>query len=213
MKKFKKVKTKDKILSGAKDLYNEKGYSSTTTRDIAKHIDISPGNLHYHFPHSNEILEALFESFAMKMNELLETTSISDSSSIELLYNYIEQTTSLIYEYKFLFINFTDILRENLKINNMYKEIHSRRRVEFERLFTTFQNKKIFRDDIPEFIFSNLIEQMFIIGDNAISYNEVTHSLKSEKAIKFYTNIFITQFYYLLTDEHQKKFKEKLNSL
>jgi len=213
LKKFKKVKTKDKILSGAKDLYNEKGYSSTTTRDIAKHIDISPGNLHYHFPHSNEILEALFESFAMKMNELLETTSISDSSSIELLYNYIEQTTSLIYEYKFLFINFTDILRENLKINNMYKEIHSRRRVEFERLFTTFQNKKIFRDDIPEFIFSNLIEQMFIIGDNAISYNEVTHSLKSEKAIKFYTNIFITQFYYLLTDEHQKKFKEKLNSL
>ncbi|MCJ8498072.1 TetR/AcrR family transcriptional regulator [Chryseobacterium salipaludis] len=207
------MKTKDKILSGAKDLYNEKGYSSTTTRDIAKHIDISPGNLHYHFPHSNEILEALFESFAMKMNELLETTSISDSSSIELLYNYIEQTTSLIYEYKFLFINFTDILRENLKINNMYKEIHSRRRVEFERLFTTFQNKKIFRDDIPEFIFSNLIEQMFIIGDNAISYNEVTHSLKSEKAIKFYTNIFITQFYYLLTDEHQKKFKEKLNSL
>ncbi len=204
------MKTKDKILLAAKEIYTQNGYNNTTTRDIAKHLSISPGNLHYHFTHSEQIIKALFEEFSLQMNELLIRTSLSESTSVELFYNYISETTNLFYEYRFIFINFTDILKENPEIRLIYKEIHSRRRIEFENLFEDFKKKKIFKQDIPDFILQNLVDQMFIIGDSALSYNEVSHNFQGKEAIDYYTKIFFNQFYYLFTEEHQKQLEIRL---
>lgn len=204
------MKTKDKILIAAKDLFNQNGYTSTSTRDIAKYLKISPGNLHYHFTHSKQIVEALFNDFAKQMDVLLENVSQSESTTIDLLYNYIEETSTLFFSYKFLFINFSDILRESEVINKLYKEIHVKRKLEFQNLFLSLQEKKIFRLDIPSFIFSNLIEQMFITGDSILAYNEITHNFEGQKAVDYYTKILMIQFYYLLTDKSKKLLEDRI---
>ena len=43
------MKTKDKIIAKAIDLFNIHGTKAISTNHIAKELGISPGNLYYHF--------------------------------------------------------------------------------------------------------------------------------------------------------------------
>jgi AcrR family transcriptional regulator len=66
------MNTKEKILSKALELFNEKGYNTITTRSIAAELGISAGNLHYHFKHSEDILKILFSEMTQKMDGLMD---------------------------------------------------------------------------------------------------------------------------------------------
>ncbi len=203
------MKTKDKIILESLKLLNEKGYVNTTTRDIAKSLNISPGNLHYHFKHSEEIIKELFNRFLSEMSNILKEIKLSEISNIEVFYNYIKTVNELFYEYKFLFLNFIDILRKIPEINQLYIEINISRKKEFEELFQTFQNQNIFRKDIPDFILTNIVEQIFILADNSLAYNELTKKLSKNEAIEHHTFLFMNQFYYLLTQEQQLEYIKK----
>lgn len=53
--------TKDRILDGSLELFNSKGVQAVTTNHIADHLNMSPGNLYYHFRSKEHIIRALFE--------------------------------------------------------------------------------------------------------------------------------------------------------
>ncbi len=63
------MKTRDKIVYAALELFNQHGERNITTNHIADHIEISPGNLYYHFRNKQEIVR---EIFALYSAELLE---------------------------------------------------------------------------------------------------------------------------------------------
>ena len=52
--------TKQKILTAARLLYNDVGYSQVTIRMIASELNMSSGHLNYHFRKREDILEALY---------------------------------------------------------------------------------------------------------------------------------------------------------
>lgn len=55
------MKTRDKIINSAILLFNEQGTKAVSTNHIATDIDISPGNLYYHFRNKEDIIRAIFE--------------------------------------------------------------------------------------------------------------------------------------------------------
>lgn len=54
-------KTAQRILATALTLFNEKGENCVTSVDIALELDISPGNLYYHFKGKEQIINALVQ--------------------------------------------------------------------------------------------------------------------------------------------------------
>jgi AcrR family transcriptional regulator len=56
------LSTIDNILSSARQVLIEHGYASFTTRRVAEAAGISPGNLSYHFPSKNELIQALISN-------------------------------------------------------------------------------------------------------------------------------------------------------
>lgn len=68
--------TRNDILEAALELYNKHGIEQVTTRDIAKKIGISSGNLTYHFPTRNDIFFSL-------MGRLLEDIDRALSMPVE----------------------------------------------------------------------------------------------------------------------------------
>jgi len=55
------MKTRDKIIATAIELFNEQGTKAVSTNHIAAAIGISPGNLYYHFRNKEDIIRAIFE--------------------------------------------------------------------------------------------------------------------------------------------------------
>jgi AcrR family transcriptional regulator len=55
------MKTRDKIINSAIQLFNEQGTKAVSTNHIATDIGISPGNLYYHFRNKEDIIRAIFE--------------------------------------------------------------------------------------------------------------------------------------------------------
>ncbi|GLX12249.1 TetR family transcriptional regulator [Pseudomonas straminea] len=65
------MKTRDRILAATLLLFNERGEPNVSTLEIANELDISPGNLYYHFHGKEPLTLALFEQFQAKLAPLL----------------------------------------------------------------------------------------------------------------------------------------------
>lgn len=202
------MKTKDKILSKALELFNDKGYNNITTRHIAAELHISAGNLHYHFKHSEDIITILFSELTLKMDELLNQMKKVENKTLEDLYQFTYSTSEIFYSYRFIFINFIDILNQNPDIKASYEGINFSRKEEFQLIFSDLQKSNIFQKDIPHFIVNCLTEQIFIIADNWLTHNRLILKLNPKEAIQHYTLLQMNLFYPLLNKEQQKLYEK-----
>ena len=66
------MKTRDRILECALDLFNRNGEPNVTTLEIATELGISPGNLYYHFHGKEPLVMVLFERFQEELAPLLD---------------------------------------------------------------------------------------------------------------------------------------------
>ena len=64
--------TRQRILVASLLLFNEKGVLRTSINDIADEIEISPGNLHYHFRRKADIVDSLLAEFQADARHVLE---------------------------------------------------------------------------------------------------------------------------------------------
>lgn len=66
------MKTRDRILECALQLFNQKGEPNVSTMEVANEMEISPGNLYYHFHGKEPLVLGLFERFQNELAPLLD---------------------------------------------------------------------------------------------------------------------------------------------
>ncbi|KCZ56549.1 hypothetical protein HY29_08180 [Hyphomonas beringensis] len=96
------MKTRERILHVSLLLFNEEGEAPQTAVDISNALNISPGNLYYHFKGKDAIIRALFDRFDEEMRIILRgsrggVTSIQDNWVY--LYIILEE----IYDFRFFY--------------------------------------------------------------------------------------------------------------
>lgn len=93
--------TKDRIVEGARVLFNEQGYGTVTTAALAAHLGMAEGNLWYHFKTKRALLEALGERFATAIDARLDMAPGPDP-----LASYVDLLRAMMAEfrhYRFLY--------------------------------------------------------------------------------------------------------------
>ena len=66
------MKTRDRILETARQLFNQEGLAQVSTNRIAADLDISPGNLHYHFKRKEDLVAWLLRRFAESLRSFAD---------------------------------------------------------------------------------------------------------------------------------------------
>ena len=94
------VGTKDKILSASLTLFNELGERNVTTNHIAAHLNMSPGNLYYHFRNKQMIIHALFDQYQAIIMDILDVPT-DRSLQLQDKVHYLQEVFSALWKYRF----------------------------------------------------------------------------------------------------------------
>jgi len=103
------MKTKERIIHTALRLFNEEGEPNVTTNHIADEMDISPGNLYYHYRSKDDIIWQIFLNYEKKIKQVLSQQNVN-YTSMEDMWLYLHMVFEIIAEYRFLYRNLIQLM-------------------------------------------------------------------------------------------------------
>ncbi len=197
-------KTKRKILDTALILFNTKGLAQVTLRNIATEMGISQGNLNYHFKKREEIIEGLYyelvDSIDQKMGDEIKKVDLG------LLFEISSTIMNRFYDYRFFFIDFVQIIRENENIKTHYTALTEARKAQFSLIFGALVKEEIIRPELLENEYAFLYNRLQILGDFWISSAMTDQKKVTKKTIATYSEIIKQSIYPYLTEKGREAY-------
>lgn len=111
------MKTKERILLTSIELFNRSGVVAVTTNHIAKAMNISPGNLYFHYDNKEEILEELFTRMTKDTYEVWRSRRTKKVTPLE----FINQNFELYWRYRFFHREMYALRRRDPELAKMWR--------------------------------------------------------------------------------------------
>jgi AcrR family transcriptional regulator len=107
-------RTAERILEAALELFNRFGEPNVSTTALSAELGISPGNLYYHYPAKEQLVNKLFARYEAALGELLR--SADDVRDVEDAWLFFHLLFELIWQYRFLYRDLPDLVAANRKL-------------------------------------------------------------------------------------------------
>ena len=117
--------TRQRILDASLAMFNEQGEPNVTTNHIADELEISPGNLYYHFRNKDDIIEQLFARYEERMDTALVAPE-GRLRDLEDIWLQLHLVFEAILDYRFLYRDLVDILSRNRRLRLRFARILKR---------------------------------------------------------------------------------------
>jgi AcrR family transcriptional regulator len=114
-------RTAERILEVTLLLFNRFGEPNVSTTLISAELNISPGNLYYHYPAKDELINALFNRFERALNDLLGASD--DVRNVEDAWFFLHTLFELIWQYRFLYRDLNDLLSKNRRLETHFQTV------------------------------------------------------------------------------------------
>ena len=114
-------RTAERILEVTLELFNRFGEPNVSTTLISAELGISPGNLYYHYPAKDELINTLFDRYEKALGDLL---GASDGvRNVEDAWFFLHSLFEIIWEYRFLYRDLNDLLSKNRMIETHFQAV------------------------------------------------------------------------------------------
>lgn len=141
--------TRTRILVASLLLFNEKGEPNTTTNEIADEVDISPGNLHYHFRKKSDLVGALLSEFQADARQVLQPPE-AGQASLDDFWVFLHVLLELSAAYRFLLRDMESLVVEYPKVGNVLKHFARGLAASFELYLHGMASAGVMRLDIGD---------------------------------------------------------------
>ena len=137
MSQTKTLKTKERILQLSLQLFNERGERSVTTNHIAAELNMSPGNLYYHFRNKSEIIKQLMEQY---QGETLQMLALPDDRLLDAndKIRYFQVLSSQLWAYRFLHRDVYHLVENNEDFRKMYPRFAGQVMQQGQKIYQAF---------------------------------------------------------------------------
>lgn len=133
-------RTAERILDTTLELFNRFGEPNASTTMISAELNISPGNLYYHFPSKDELVNTLFDQYEGRLYELLAASD--DVQDVEDSWFFLHSLFELIWAYRFLYRDLGHLLSRNRRLETQFPAILMRKRGALRHLLDTLQGTR-----------------------------------------------------------------------
>ena len=130
-------RTAERILGTTLELFNRFGEPNVSTTTISAELNISPGNLYYHFPSKDELINTLFDQYEGRLYELLAASD--DVLDVEDAWFFLHSLFELIWAYRFLYRDLNHLLSRNRRLETHFPAILLRKRAALRVLLDTLR--------------------------------------------------------------------------
>lgn len=138
-------RTAERILATTLELFNRFGEPNVSTTVISAELNISPGNLYYHYPSKDELVNTLFEQYESRVLSLLAAGD--DVRDVEDAWFFLHTLFELIWAYRFLYRDLNHLLSRNRRLETQFPAILMRKKAALQRVLDQLRAQP--RSDAP----------------------------------------------------------------
>lgn len=171
------MKTAQRILLTALAMFNEHGENSVASVDIAIELDISPGNLYYHFKGKESIVIALMKMHEKQMQTLLTREKLDTLNAEEIMY-YLYLLVDSIHVFRFLYKSPADLAEKYPSIVKRRQHILANLKRQISFLFTSLSERKVLVATEADRVL--LVELILLIITQSCQFDELNSHMDDE---------------------------------
>lgn len=199
------IKTKDKILDVALVLFNQEGLANITLRRIAGYMNISQGNLNYHYKKRADIIEALYFRFANSVDAKVAEIIQREDLNWSYLKVYMAELIGIYFDYRFIFLDFSHLMRDYPKAREHYMGVLAKREEEFPGMFKILAGMGVFRKEAFPGQFLRLYQRIQLLNDFLLSHSEIKGQLERKILSENYVSMISAEIYPYLSESIQQE--------
>jgi AcrR family transcriptional regulator len=184
--------TKNKITQKAIDLFNERGTAAVSLNSLAETLDISTGNLQYHYRSKEEILRVILEVMFNEWNAVYQEMDI-ESFTMDTLRRTLRINFNLVWKYRFFYRELNALLRSDEILAKRYATIQEQRLAEQEMLTKQMARSSGVRP-MSKLELHNMVLAGWVLSNSWLSYVESTGRTVDETAMDDAVEILV-QYY------------------
>jgi len=136
--------TKERILQAATNLFNESGTAAISTNHIAAALNMSPGNLYYHFRNKEEIIRAVVEQIIASWDRVWADAAVGEAS-LDQLKAMLRRNFAVLWGYRFFFRELLVLLQHDPELKDRFQSARQRRIAELKGLFQRYIGAGVLR--------------------------------------------------------------------
>jgi AcrR family transcriptional regulator len=114
-------RTAERILDVTLELFNRFGEPNVSTTLISNELSISPGNLYYHYPAKDELINSLFDRYERSLTTLLNASD--GVRNVEDAWFFMHSLFERIWDYRFLYRDLNDLLSKNRRLETAFQQV------------------------------------------------------------------------------------------
>jgi len=136
------MKTRDRIIQAGLEMFNEQGERNVTTNHIAAKLEISPGNLYYHFKNKQQIIFDIYLEYESKVDENLQLPKDRQITVNDKLV-YLQKIFQGLCDYRFLHRDLQHLLQNDPDLHKRYNAFFKRCLERTEAIYLALRDAKI----------------------------------------------------------------------
>ncbi len=199
--------TRNHILKTSLEIFNRKGYSYTHLEDVLDEGDIQKPNFLEHFDSLDEVVTILFKHLCEESDEAAQQVDQS-GPILGVIHASMLRSYQIQVKYRFIFLDFFNILNRIESIKDRYYELVSLRKTQLIHLFQSLSDAGIFRKEMVSGQFEKLAYHLTMLSDYWLTHNHIMFGEPSQP--DYYTRLISASIVPYLTEEGLEEFN-KLN--
>ncbi len=174
-------RTFERIASVTLDLFNRYGEPHVSTTLISSELGISPGNLYYHFPSKDQLVNHLYDQYEAAMLSLLDAGG--DVQDIEDAWFFLHTLFERVWDHRFLYRDLNHLLSGNRHLETHFHAVLERKTLALRQMLESLARAGLMQIG-PETV-QTLSASMAVMVTYWLSYEYVRdprHAMEPESA-------------------------------